>query len=552
MSVACTLIFSAYAAAEDSHHYVIATGTPGAKPYVVGVALQSLVNLRLMPDASIGLNTITSDSYTENLQALREGRIQFGIADSVATDIAARGTGSFEPAGPNGDLRGIAVLWQEVDQFLVDTDRALSGTVTDLVALSGDKIATDSSNRDATNALLTAFGKEVSDTQALPIVEGAGQLDALSQGIVNAMVVSGPLQSIGDTEIVDALDGRAQLLEITGRQFARLGQGWRRYPIPSGTYASLDYDIDTISRAVMLVADSSVDEQAVYKITRTMFENLPFLASIDQTATLISLDSSLDGMNVPVHPGAARYYQEVGLLPSGSTDPVDFLSVPAPSVVGQVAAKSLEKAKRAEENATTLVAAATSDETVAVPVAAAANRSVAALPVPTAEELPSLTLDDEMLNRSRAEIHDGAEVLKIDRPVDLDRPGTEVINVYFGLGDTQPNAEGAADTKEVGQRILQMYQARKSIPEVYVEGHADRTGDWKLNYEIAHRRAAATKTILIDAGVPDSWIQISDYSEQNLAVPTEDGVGNWRNRRVEVTVIPTGDDEAQQSEASVN
>jgi outer membrane protein OmpA-like peptidoglycan-associated protein len=220
--------------------------------------------------------------------------------------------------------------------------------------------------------------------------------------------------------------------------------------------------------------------------------------------------------------------------------------------VGQVAAKSVEKAKRAEENATTLVAAAPSAETVAVPVAAAANRSVAALPIPTAEELPSLTLDDEMLNRSRAEIHDGAEVLKIDRPVDLDRPGTEVINVYFGLGDTQPNAEGAADTKEVGQRILQMYQARKSIPEIYVEGHADRTGDWKLNYEIAHRRAAATKTILIDAGVPDSWIQISDYSEQNLAVPTEDGVGNWRNRRVEVTVIPTGDDEAQRSEASVN
>ena len=523
--LACLLPFSAPAVAEDGQYQIVASGAPGTKPYVIGVALESLINIKLMPKAHIGMNTITSDDYTENLLVMSEGRSQFTIADSVATDTAAQGKGLFRTAGADLDLKGVAVLWQEVDHFLIASDQAFSGTVIDLVALDSDKIATDTANRDATLALLTAFGKEVGDNRTLPVVEGSRLLDALSQGTVIALALSGPLSSNDVEQVVDALGGHTELLEVTGRQLTRLGQGWRRYPIPSGTYASLDHDIDTVARSVMLLADASVDDRVVYQITRTMFDNLPFLAAIDENAGLITLDDALEGMNVAIHPGAARYYQEVGLLPPGSTDPADSLSLVA-SESSQMAAAPLEIPHSDGERST--------------PAASMLSRQSAETP-PTAEVLPSFALDDAMLNRSRAEIHDGAEVLKIDRPDDLDRPGTEIVNVYFGLGDTQPSADGVAEAKAVGQRILQLYRSSSSIPEIYVEGHADRTGDWKVNYEIAHRRAMATKEIMVAAGVPDDWIQISDHSEQKLAVPTADGVGDWRNRRVEVTVIPKGD-----------
>lgn len=521
VSLACALIFSASAAADDGQHYVMATGAPGTKPHVIGVALQSLVNIKLLPKAYVGLNTLSGDDDTENLLAMRDGRSQLGIADSVATDAAARGTGPFQTVGPDRNLKGVAVLWQVVDHFLIASDRTLSGTVTDLVALTSKTIATDTVNRDATLALLTAFGMQVSESQGLPVVEGPGQLDALSNGTVAALAMSDPLPSTDMARIVDTLGGRAQLLEVTGRQLARLGQGWHRHPIPSSTYAFLDHDIDTIARSVMLLADASVDEEIIYQITRTMFENLPFLAAIDEMAALITLDDTLDGMNVSVHPGAARYYQEVGLLPPGSTDPADALSLQA-SEPSRMATTPLEIPSSSEQRPT--------------PTASTAPRQ--SPEAPTAEVLPSFALDDAMLNRSRAEIHDGAEILKIDRPEDLDRPGTEVTNVYFGLGKTQPNADGVAETRAVAQRILQLYQSSTKIPEIYVVGHADRTGDWKVNYEIAHRRAVATKDLLASEGVPDDWILISDHSEQKLAVPTADGVGNWRNRRVEVTIIP--------------
>ena len=130
VSVACALVFSAAAVAEDSRQYVMATGTPGTKHHVIGVALQSLVNIKLLPEAQIGLNTLSGTDDIENLLAIREGRGQLGIADSVATDASARGKGPFLATGPDSGLKGVAVLWHEVDHFLIASDQALSGTVT--------------------------------------------------------------------------------------------------------------------------------------------------------------------------------------------------------------------------------------------------------------------------------------------------------------------------------------------------------------------------------------------------------------------------------------
>jgi outer membrane protein OmpA-like peptidoglycan-associated protein len=88
---------------------------------------------------------------------------------------------------------------------------------------------------------------------------------------------------------------------------------------------------------------------------------------------------------------------------------------------------------------------------------------------------------------------------------------------------------------------LEIYKTSKKIPEIYVEGHTDSIGDWKINYEIAYRRALSIKNAIISFGVPADWIQVSDHSEEKLAVPTGDGVGNWRNRRVEVIIIPSSE-----------
>jgi len=517
VSSVCTLLFSASAATQDRQYYVMATGTPGTNPYVVGVAIESLVNMKLGPEAGVGLNALVNDSFTENLWAMSDGRSQFAIADGVTVDAAINSKGAFKDAGFDRELKAVAVLWQEVDHFVVADDLALSGTIADLAALNSGKVATDPGNYDASRALLTAFGKQLGD-EALPVFDLPEQLSAFSSGEVDAMAITDLAQSDRIAEIVGTLERPAQFLEFTGRQTAQLGQGWNHHLITANTYASLDHDIDTVARSIMLLSDATVDEEVVYEITKVMFENLPFMEAIHEKTGLTTVDNALIGITLELHPGAARFYQEIGLLPSYSLDPTDALVLPA--------------SEREQTTAALTEATAT----------AASSDSESDRPETEAQldqdSLPTLTLDETMLARSRAEFHDGAEVLKIDRPEDVDNPGAKIHKVYFQIGKTEPEADGAADVEALGQDILELYRSSNSIPEIYVEGHTDRTGDWKVNYEIAYRRALTTKGILVSTGVPDDWVHLSDHSEQKLAVATEDGVGDWRNRRVEVIVIP--------------
>ena len=72
-----------------------------------------------------------------------------------------------------------------------------------------------------------------------------------------------------------------------------------------------DYQAGTVHVLGEVRAD--VDEEAVYQITKAMYENLPFLHNIHKATHAISLESALSGLPVPLHSGAARFYQESGL-----------------------------------------------------------------------------------------------------------------------------------------------------------------------------------------------------------------------------------------------
>jgi OOP family OmpA-OmpF porin len=143
-----------------------------------------------------------------------------------------------------------------------------------------------------------------------------------------------------------------------------------------------------------------------------------------------------------------------------------------------------------------------------------------------------------MLTRARAEVHDGEVILKIGRPPVLRHPETEIFTVYFGLGKTDLASDEIAKVRQAAGHSVEIFRKHGREPEIYVEGHTDRSGSWETNYEIAHRRARSVTDLLLAEGMPESWIHISDYSEEGLAIPTADGVAEERNRRVEITVIP--------------
>jgi TRAP transporter TAXI family solute receptor len=89
---------------------------------------------------------------------------------------------------------------------------------------------------------------------------------------------------------------------------------WTRYVIPVGTYPSQTKAINTIAQPNFLAARADVDEDAVYQITKAIYENLPFLNAIHGATKVMAVEKAIAGLPMPLHPGAARYYKEVGIL----------------------------------------------------------------------------------------------------------------------------------------------------------------------------------------------------------------------------------------------
>ena len=84
--------------------------------------------------------------------------------------------------------------------------------------------------------------------------------------------------------------------------------------IPAGTYKGVDEDITTATTMAMLICSTELDEDLVYTMTKTMWENQSVVASAHEKGKVVTLETALDGMGIPLHPGASKYYQEQGIL----------------------------------------------------------------------------------------------------------------------------------------------------------------------------------------------------------------------------------------------
>jgi TRAP transporter TAXI family solute receptor len=110
------------------------------------------------------------------------------------------------------------------------------------------------------------------------------------------------------------------ILDFTDAQMKQADGGlglWTRYVIPAATYPNQKKEIRTIAQPNFLAVRADVDEDAVYQITKTVYENLPFLNAIHGATKAMAIEKAISGLPMPLHPGAAKYYQEVGIkIPS--------------------------------------------------------------------------------------------------------------------------------------------------------------------------------------------------------------------------------------------
>ena len=305
--------------AQEERSYILATATTGGTYYPVGVALATLTKIKLQPKQKISMSAITSAGSGENVKLLREDQAQFAILQGLFGQWAWNGTGKVTADGPQEHLRSVSMLWQNVEHFLVLSDHAKSGTIDDLMALKGEKFSIGKKNSGTEGSGLTILSNLGLDAEAHFDIANMGygpSADALQNGTVSGANMPGgpPVGAI--TRAFAALGDRLTVLDFTDEQVKKAnGDGtlWTRRVIPAETYPGQAKDINTIAQPNFLAVRADVDEDAVYQITKTMYENLPFLQNIHKATNAMALEKALAGLPVPLHPGAAKFYREAGL-----------------------------------------------------------------------------------------------------------------------------------------------------------------------------------------------------------------------------------------------
>ena len=151
-------VFTPAAKAQDDQNYILTTASTGGTYYPVGVAIATLIKVKLQPSEGIGMSAINSAGSGENVKLIREGEAQFGILQGLFGYYAANGLGPVEADGPQEHLRAITMLWPNVEHFVVKSEYAETGTIDDWAALEGKPVSMGRQNSGTIGSNRTIMG----------------------------------------------------------------------------------------------------------------------------------------------------------------------------------------------------------------------------------------------------------------------------------------------------------------------------------------------------------------------------------------------------------
>jgi hypothetical protein len=315
------LLFSGAATtgqAQDTRSYILATATTGGTYYPVGVAIATLAKVKLEATDNISMSAISSAGSGENIKLMREDQAQFGILQALFGAWAAEGSGMLEAEGPQPHLRSISMLWVNVEHFVVTNDMVDTGTIDDLKALDGSPFsigARNSGTEGSGRTILQGLGIDPDATFEVVYMGYTPTAEALQNGTIKGANIPGgvPVSAVSQAF---ASAGGLTILSFTDEQIDRANSEfelWPAYQIPAGTYPGQDEAVQTIAQPNFLAVRDDIPEEDVYLLTKTIYENLPFLQNIHAATKDMALDKAIAGLPVPLHPGALRFYEEQGI-----------------------------------------------------------------------------------------------------------------------------------------------------------------------------------------------------------------------------------------------
>ncbi|MEO7338878.1 MAG: TAXI family TRAP transporter solute-binding subunit [Caldimonas sp.] len=300
--------FSPFAHAQQKFINVLTGGQSGVY-YPLGVALSQIYG-KALPDAKVTVQSTKASAENLNLLQAGRGEIAFTLADALSD--AWQGDKEAGFAAPLKKLRAVAGIYANFIQIVASGE---SG-ITTLADLKGKRIsvgAPKSGTELNARAILKAAGLTYADFAKVEYLAFGESVELMKNRQLDATLQSAGLGVASIRDLATAV--KIVVVPIPAELVGKVGDAaYQGAVIPANTYTGQTADTPTIAIKNFLVSHDGVPADVVYALTKSMFDNLDALVSAHSAAKGIKKEGAVSGTTVPFHPGAEKYYREVGLL----------------------------------------------------------------------------------------------------------------------------------------------------------------------------------------------------------------------------------------------
>ncbi|MCT4563612.1 MAG: TAXI family TRAP transporter solute-binding subunit [Maledivibacter sp.] len=285
----------------------IVTGGSSGPYFAIGGAISNLLNEKVdVVNASV--QSTGASAVNATLLGTKKAEIAFAMNDVV--NYAYTGTEVFKEKGKVENLRGIASLYPNFVQLITLKDKGIN----EVSELKGKKVGVGApgSGTEVNARQILAAHEITYDDIDEDFLSYAESVEQLKNGAIDAAFLTSGLPNATIMDLATTHD--VKIIPIRKEAIKKLAAEFPFYSsemISAGTYDN-DKDVETAAVKTLLVTREDLSEELVYNITKTIFENLDTLVGTHSAAKRITIDTVRDGMPIPLHPGAEKYFKEQG------------------------------------------------------------------------------------------------------------------------------------------------------------------------------------------------------------------------------------------------
>ncbi len=284
------------------------TGSPTGTYYAYG----GIIGQYITNNAGITVNAVSTGGSKDNIQGIDAGDYQLGTVQSDVMHYAWNGTRSFEEDGKIESFRTVAGLYAEAVQLVT-----VNPDIKSVADLKDKKVSIGAPGSGVYfNAVDVLAAAGLTEKDIKPQYQNFDEsADALKDGKIDAafIVAGAPTPAITELSMTNA---NTRIVPIDGDIAEKLMKDntfYSVYKIPADTYKNQAEDIETVTVKATLIVSANASEDEVYSLTAAIFENIEAITKEHAKGAELSLENATDGLTVPFHAGAAKYFKEKGI-----------------------------------------------------------------------------------------------------------------------------------------------------------------------------------------------------------------------------------------------